>query len=149
MSFIDLMSDDNWTEADVLNRTEAIVRSNFSVAEEQILNRKVSASLLQQYVMTPQDLIDLSNFTQVATEAKQLGEDARIDVLLLNQIKHAEQLYRSVQLLEKDTPEYLALKAEIEQIPQNVLEWLLKRERVVLDIDYKPPLEEQNEVENE
>ena len=41
-SFVNLLGNDLWSEADIVNRTEAMVRSQFSATDETIINRYIS-----------------------------------------------------------------------------------------------------------
>lgn len=85
-SFINLMADDIWSEADIIRRTEAMIRSEFSLEVETILNRKVSGMSLGTYQPTEQDLADMARYDQVAKAAQAAGLAARADMALLLQV---------------------------------------------------------------
>lgn len=83
MSFVNMMADDIWSEADIIRRTEAMIRSEFSLEVETILNRKVSGMSLGTYQPTEQDLADMARYDEVARNAQAEGIAARADMALL------------------------------------------------------------------
>lgn len=85
MSFINLMANDVWSEADIVARTEAIVRSQFSAIDEQILNRKVTGQVLGQYTLTTAEQAEVQAFATATESARQEGVAARADMALLSQ----------------------------------------------------------------
>lgn len=91
MSFVDLMGNDRWTEADIVNRTEAILRSSFSAQEETIINRKLSGQQLGQYTMTTDERAELAAFSAATLQAKADGASARADAALVNAALDVEQ----------------------------------------------------------
>ena len=93
-SFINLMADDMWSEADIIRRTEAMIRSEFSLEVETILNRKVSGMSLGTYQPTEQDLADMARYDQVAKAAQAAGVAARADMALLLQVLPLETAQR-------------------------------------------------------
>lgn len=103
MSFVDLMKDDVWTEADITRRTEALVRSEFSVDQETILNRKLQGALSGQYQLSTSDQQDLARFSQVTLAAQQAGTEARASVALLNEAMEIEALWLSGETLPEMT----------------------------------------------
>ena len=100
MSFIDLMASDVWTEADIVRRTEAMVRAEFSAERETILNRKVSGAIIGSYEMTEQDQAEVALFQQVTLAAKDAGDAARADMSLLAQVFEVESAARRLALPE-------------------------------------------------
>lgn len=83
MSFINLMANDIWPDADITRRTEAMVRTEFSLEAETILNRKVAGISLGQYTPTPEDLAEMARFRTVVDAAHDEGVAARADMTLL------------------------------------------------------------------
>lgn len=83
MSFVDLMSNDVWSEADILRRTEAIVRSQFTDEQERILNRKITGVILGKYTLSEAEMQELTNFQTIVFLAQQAGLDATTDMDLL------------------------------------------------------------------
>ena len=84
-SFINLLANDIWTDADITRRTEAMVRTEFSAEAETILNRKVAGISLNQYTPTPEDLAEMARFRAVVDAAQAAGVAARADMVLLSQ----------------------------------------------------------------
>lgn len=82
MSFVDLMADHRWTEADIVARTEAMVREHFSAAAEQILSRKVMGAGMG-FPLATAEMMELQLFQNTVLSAKAAGEAARADMLLL------------------------------------------------------------------
>lgn len=84
-SFINLLANDIWSDADITRRTEAMVRTEFSAEAETILNRKVAGISLSQYTPTPEDLAEMARFKAVVDAAQAAGVAARADMVLLSQ----------------------------------------------------------------
>lgn len=97
MSFIDLMSKDAWTDADITRRTEAMIHSQISEQEELILNRKVTGQALGQYTLSLEEQAQLIKYVQVTTAAKTAGESARADLVQLNKIFEVEPSWQRLQ----------------------------------------------------
>jgi hypothetical protein len=85
MSFVDLMANDDWSEADIANRTEAMLRSQFSVVDEQVLNRKVTGNMLGIYVLDDDDKTEVAAFAAATLAARDAGVQARADMALLRE----------------------------------------------------------------
>jgi len=85
MSFIDLMANDDWSDADILSRTEAMIRAEFSADREFILNRKVSGSLLGQYALALDEQAELAGFAALTNAARSAGIQAKADMALLRE----------------------------------------------------------------
>lgn len=83
MSFINLMANDVWSDADITRRTESMIRSEFSLDDETILNRKVLSISLGTYTPTEKDLADIERYNAVAVAAKIEGVAARNNMDLL------------------------------------------------------------------
>ena len=94
MSFINLMANDVWSEADIIRRTEAMIRSEFSLDMETILNRKVLGISIGSYTPTEADLAEIARYDQVAKAAQAAGVDARADMALLLQVFPLEAAQR-------------------------------------------------------
>lgn len=86
MSFIDLMANDRWSDQDITNRTEAMLRSQFSAQAEAILNRKVSGAILGQYALTDEEQAEMAAFAAATMAARQEGAAARADMALLEEV---------------------------------------------------------------
>jgi len=85
MSFVDLMANDDWSEADIANRTEAILRGQFSVVDEQVLNRKVTGNMLGIYAMDDDDRAQVAAFAAATLASRDAGVQARADMALLRE----------------------------------------------------------------
>ena len=107
MSFIDLMANDIWSEADIVRRTEAMIRSAFSAEQEAILNRIATGAALGQYQMSEQETLNLTRYAQVSEDARQAGDAARQDMALLLQVFAVEAAQRRLDqpAVEPETDE--------------------------------------------
>jgi hypothetical protein len=85
-SFINLMTNDIWSDADITRRTEAMIRSEFSLDAETILNRKVIGISIGTYTPTAEDQAEIARYDQVAKAAQAAGVAARADMALLIQV---------------------------------------------------------------
>lgn len=83
MSFVNLMGDVIWSDVDITNKTENMVREYFSDTEREILTRKMVGSIAGQWVLTSEEGAAITHFGQVAAIAHQAGVDARADNVLL------------------------------------------------------------------
>lgn len=86
MSFIDLMSNDIWTEADILRRTESMIRSEFSLESESVLNRKATGAALGNYTLSEDEMYELVHYTAVAENVRIEYQAALEDMKLLNAV---------------------------------------------------------------
>ena len=77
MSFINLLVNDVWSEADIVNRTEALISSEFSPNVVAILNRKVTAATIGQYVLTASEQAEVGRYAAVCNAAALAGNEAR------------------------------------------------------------------------
>jgi hypothetical protein len=90
-SFIDLMANDVWSDADITRRTEAMIRTEFSAEAETILNRKALGLAMGNYEPSMQDLMDMARYNSVAMAAQAAGIAARADMALLLQALALEE----------------------------------------------------------
>ena len=90
MSFINLLANDIWTDADITRRTESMVHSEFPLEEENILHRKVTGSMGGMYQLTEDEQRSLQRYTQLCEYAKQEGIAARNDMALLLRVFELE-----------------------------------------------------------
>jgi hypothetical protein len=98
-SFIDLMKSDVWSEADIVNRTEAMVRTEFSAVSEAILNRKITGAGLGQYTLTEAEMGKLQGFALATEEARLAGTAARADMALLLEVMASEVAWKRLGML--------------------------------------------------
>lgn len=92
MSFIDLLSNVVWSDIDITNRTEAMLRSEFPVQAELILNRKVVGQIGGMYQMTDSEKEELARYQVAVENARIAGVEARKDMELLNRVLYLEQV---------------------------------------------------------
>lgn len=85
MSFVDLLSSDVWSEADIVRRTEALVRSEFSRDAETILVRKVQGVALG-VPLSAEDEAEVAAFRAVLLAAQAAGVEARADMVRLQAV---------------------------------------------------------------
>jgi len=90
MSFVDLMKNDAWSDADIVNRTEAMISSEFPPSAVAILNRKATGALLGQYTMTVEEQMELGRYAQVCEAARLAGNEARANMMLLKEVQALE-----------------------------------------------------------
>lgn len=95
MRFINLLANDVWSETDIVNRTEAMVRSTFSEQEETILSRKLFGFMMGLSVPTADEAELLTRSERVLREAQAAGLEARADMLLLQRVLDYEASDRS------------------------------------------------------
>lgn len=100
-SFVDTMANHIWSDADITRRTEAMIRSEFSVENEHILNRKVLAASVGAYTLTEEEQQEVERYTNVTMNARVAGVAAREDMQLLLKafpIEEAQQRLNRPQL---------------------------------------------------
>ena len=83
MTFIDLLGSDVWTDTDITNRTESILRARWSLTDEAVMNRKISGSAIGAYVLTEADQAEIAAFAEASLASQALGVEARKDMALL------------------------------------------------------------------
>lgn len=116
MSFINLMANDIWSDADITRRTEAMIRSEFSLDAETILNRKVLGISLGTYTPTAQDQADIARYDQVAKAAQAEGVAARADMALLIQVFPLEDAQRRLDQTSLQTAWDRLQQPEVEPV---------------------------------
>lgn len=90
-SFVNLMASDEWSEADIVNRTEAMIASEFSPQAVAILQRKATAQALGMHLLTADEQAELARYAIVSTEAQSEGQRARADMELLAEVLRVER----------------------------------------------------------
>lgn len=91
MSFINLLENYIWTDQDITNRTEDMIRSIVSLQDELVLNRKIQGFNLGQYTLTPEDQAQMAILAQAGFAAQQEGIAARKDMKLLLKVMEYEK----------------------------------------------------------
>lgn len=90
-SFVNLLGNDVWSEADIVNRTEAELHGQVSKEVELILSRKMIGFSLGRMIPTAQEQADLTTYEIAAYRAQQSGIAARADMALLQLALDYEQ----------------------------------------------------------
>lgn len=90
-SFIDLMSNDVWTEVDIKNRLHAEIRSEISEQAETELNRALQGAIMKMHTLTADEQSALMEFKTATDRVATLGSAARADWILLNKTLAHEQ----------------------------------------------------------
>jgi hypothetical protein len=132
-SFINLMANDIWTDADITRRTEAMLRTEFSQEAETILNRKVIGMSLGTYTPSPQDQADMARYNETALASQAAGVAARADMaLLLATMTYETAIKRLAQPLPpedatdeakaQDAAERVAAQAVVDGASQDVVD---------------------------
>lgn len=106
---VDLMADVRWSETDIVNRMEAMIRSHFSAVEEGIINRKLAGAARGVYVLSEQENQEIDTFGLVCLQAQLAGRKARADAALLDRVLNHEQ---EVEPLAEDDEAGHALLAQ-------------------------------------
>jgi hypothetical protein len=102
MSFINLLANDIWTEADMVRRTESMIRSEFSVEDEAILNRKAIGLALNTYQASEEELYQMQRYTAVAENARVELAAAMADMALLKKVFRLEDAKKTQALMPLD-----------------------------------------------
>jgi hypothetical protein len=111
-SFINLLANDVWSESDIINRTEAMIASEYPPAAAAILNRKVSGAALGQYTLTAAEQADLAHYAQVSNAARAAGEAARADMAKLRAVMEYEQALSTIATPTPDVPKTVMVMGE-------------------------------------
>ena len=127
MSFIDMMADRIWTDAEITNRTEAMVRAVVSVAEELVLNRKLQGAALGQYTLTPEDRAQMALLAQAGYAAQQEGIAARRDMSVLREVLAVEAAVRALGHPEAREDDLARAQERIDAANAEVMGWVEAR----------------------
>ncbi len=103
MSFIDLMKNDIWSDADIVNRTEAMISSEFPKASYDILMRKVQGVAFG-YTLTAHEQSELQRYQSVSYHAGAEAAAARADMDLLHRAMRYEEALLRLSLPVTDQP---------------------------------------------
>lgn len=113
MSFVNLLGSDVWSEADIVNRTEAMIHAEFPVEQEGIINRIVTAAAAGMYALTEEEEAQVERYNQVCLDARAAGVAARADNERLVQVlayEHALAAAAAAQMvIDAVTEDVLAL----------------------------------------
>jgi hypothetical protein len=98
MSFVNLMVDVRWSEHDIVQRMEAMIREHCSATEELILHRKMLGASINAYDLSAGEQAEIATYAGVCAVAQQAGRDARADMALLTQAFDVEAAQRRLAL---------------------------------------------------
>lgn len=139
MSFIDMLANHVWTDAEITNRTEAMVRSVMPLADELVLNRKVQGAALGQYTLTPEDQADMARLAEAGMAAQQEGIAARYDALVLREVLLVEEAEKVLADSEASEEDKSRAQERIDVADEEVLGWVEARRPPVVE---EPVIEE-------
>ena len=137
MSFVNLLANDIWSEYDIIRRTEAMIRKEFSLETETILNRKVLGMTTGSYEATPEDLSEIERYTQVVMEARESGNAARSDMQLLLKVLEMEKAKSRLNKMSLDNAIEIVNRPPVEPIFDEETSEFLNEEEVDADIKEK------------
>lgn len=138
-SFINLLASDVWSEADIVARTEAMVRSEVSAVDERIINRKLQGAMLGQYTLSEAEQHEVEHFARVTQTAQAAGMAARADMALLHRVFALESAIRRLaqpglepsesnqSALEQDAAERERASQEIDDASPGAHLWVTLR----------------------
>jgi hypothetical protein len=147
MSFVNLMADVRWSEHDIVQRMEAMIREHCSATEELILHRKMLGASIDAYDLSAGEQAEIASYASVCAVAQQAGRDARADMALLAQVLDAEAAQARLARpqvepvlsegeepavlnqpeLDADAAERAAVQALLDAAPQPVLDLMAAR----------------------
>ena len=159
MSFINMMANDIWSDADITNKTESMLRTKFSLTDEQVLNRKVSGASLGIYTLTDEDKAEIAAFSEASMYSQQQGVEARHDMTILRGVLQVEEAeYRlskpeleleydefgnvlNQQEYDQDQLERSEAQSVIDSASKEVMFWVDKR-RPIQEVVTETPIDE-------
>ena len=84
ISFVNLMANDVWSEADIKSRLHSEIRSVISEQKENEISRAIQGRLLGMHTLTPEESASIALFKQVSDKVALLAVQARADAVLLS-----------------------------------------------------------------
>jgi hypothetical protein len=130
MSFINLMANDDWSDADIVRRTESLIASQFP--NIQILQRKVQGQMLGQYTLTADEQAQLQAYAAASFAAGTDADQARADMKTLRSVWAVEAAQARlaepvVDGDDQDASERAAAQAEIDAATPDVMTVVTER----------------------
>ena len=86
INFVNLLDNIEWSDKDITNKTESMVAAIVSPEEERILNRKIQAMGMGEYVLDEEDVEQVNKLKYIANLAHQEGIIARQNMSLLKKV---------------------------------------------------------------
>lgn len=131
VSFVDLLANDAWSEADIVHRTEAELHGHVSKETELILSRKMIGFSLGLVIPTSAEQVELTAYQVAAYLAQQSGIEARADMALLQSAMDYERAIARLLLpvveVAEDEIERAAAQAIINEISVEALALIMLR----------------------
>jgi len=97
-SFINLMANDVWSEADIKRRLHAEIRSVISEDMENEVSRAIQGRMLGMHTLTLQEQAAIGLFKATTDRVAALGIAARADAVLLSNVLALEAAQARLQL---------------------------------------------------
>ena len=156
MSFINMLANDLWSDEDITNRTESMVRAVVPLQDELVLNRKVQGAALGQYTLTADDQAQMALLAQAGFAAQQEGIAARTDMALLLRVFEVEKAEKRLALpvveptldeeghvtnqneIDLDTAQRDTAQAVIDAADEEVMGWVDARRPEVVEEPEEP-----------
>ena len=107
MSFVNLMASDVWSDADISNKVQALVRSKYSSEDEL-----KAARLSRKPDISEDELLFISSVDSVISDAIDEGRAARKDNALLIQVLEYENAMRVLANGEDETAQMIVDNAD-------------------------------------
>lgn len=85
-NFVNLLDNVEWSDRDITNKTESMVATIISPEEERILNRKIQAMNMGEYVLDQDDIETVNKLKYIGNLAHQEGVIARENMALLKKV---------------------------------------------------------------
>jgi hypothetical protein len=93
MSFVDMMANNVWSNADIDNKVRALIRSRYSSDDELKVSR-----LARKTNASENEVAFVTNVDAWIASCVQEGADARADSLLLSEVMLMEEAYRRLAM---------------------------------------------------
>jgi hypothetical protein len=100
MSFINLMGNDVWTDADIKARLHAEIRSEVTELTEIELNRALQGAMLGMHTLTQHERENIAHFKAATDRVDALGMSARADMILLSETMMVESARNRLSVTE-------------------------------------------------
>ncbi len=97
-SFVNLMANDDWSEADTLRRTESMIASEYPPDMMRFINRVLSAMSLGAYTPSADEMAQIERYQAVCFAAREAGIAARADMALLREVWAVEAALRRLAI---------------------------------------------------
>ena len=109
-----MMANDVWSQADILRKTESMIRTYYSEEQENILNRKMTGVITGNYQLNAKEAAEIQDFSVKILESRQANIEATRDMILLLQVLEVEKSFLRLRLpmLEEVIEEEIVINQE-------------------------------------